>query len=86
MKSWSMTFKPLEGHTDVNFEILIWSDDFVYALLIKYWYTVLALFEPHSWIEPHPVRNHAKMQFLCILYETICGQKPVLKNRTPGFK
>ena len=48
--------------------------------------TVLALFEPHSWIEPHPLRNHAKMQFLCVFYVTIWGQKPILKNISLGFK
>ena len=48
--------------------------------------TVLALFEPHSWIEPHPLKYQAKMQFSCIYYVTICGQNPVLKYRTLGFK
>ena len=38
-----------------------------------------------SWIEPHPLKNHAKMQFLCVFYVTIWGQKPILKNRTPGL-
>ena len=49
--------------------------------------TVSALFEPHSWIEPHPLRNrnHAKRQFLWVFYVTIWGQKPILKNRTPGL-
>ena len=55
------------------------------ALTIQDWVTVSAPFEPHSWIEPHPPRNHAKMQFLCVFYVTIWGQKLVLKNRTPGF-
>ena len=42
---------------------------FVYQILILY--TVSAPFEPHSWIEPHPPRNHAKMQFLCVFHVTI---------------
>ena len=48
--------------------------------------TVLTLFEPHSWIKPHPPKNQAKLQFLCHFYVVIRGQKNVLKNRIPGFK
>ena len=33
-----------------------------------------------------PLRNKAKMQFFCVFYVVIRGQKPVLKKRTPGFK
>ena len=35
---------------------------------------------------PLLLRNQAKMQFLCVFYVVIRGQKPVLKNSTPGFK
>ena len=33
-----------------------------------------------------PPRNQAKLQFLCVSYVVIRGHKPVLKNKTPGFK
>ena len=63
-----------------------WRDLKVPSAILGCTTTVSAPFEPHSWIEPHPPRNHAKMQFLCVFYVTIWGQKPVLKNRTPGLK
>ena len=47
--------------------------------------TVPAPLMPHSWIEPHPLRNHAKNNFLCVFYVVIWGQKSILKNKTLGL-
>ena len=66
---------------------MIWAEYSQHWSFIQHWesdYRIRLNTTP-SWIEPHPLRNHAKMQFLCVFYVTIWGQKPILKNRTPGL-
>ena len=49
-------------------------------------YTISTWIQPHSWIEPHPLRIHAKSNFSCVFYVVIWGQKSVTKNKTPGLQ
>ena len=66
-------FESVGASTHVFYRFLTFASIFKEMMRNIFQNTVLALFEPHSWIEPHPL--NAKMQFSC-----------VLKNRTPGFK
>ena len=43
----------------------------IYMLKASLLQTVLAPLKPQSWLQPHPLRNHAKNKLLCVFYVVI---------------